>query len=159
MPTHATSSVASAAAKSAYEEVSGVSESEVVYRCYDGDPRQGYPLDRLFDYLDATSLTMPPTDDPTAPLSPDGTGRQLWQMQALWQETAESVVLGTLRRSSLLDDEIRSGLNAKLAAAVSSGRWQGSGISLLEVNNVCDGGAQLYGALKAMYNRSKAAAP
>ena len=33
-------------------------------------------------------------------------------MQALWEETAESVVLGTLKRSSLLADEVRSSLSA-----------------------------------------------
>ena len=67
-------------------------------------------------------------------------------MQALWEETAESVVLGTLKRSSLLADEVRSSLNAKLAAAVGAGRW--GKINLLEVNNVCDGGPELLAALR-----------
>jgi len=56
------------------------------------------------------------------------------------------VVLGTLRRSSLLEDQKRSSLNAKLAAAVSSGRWQQ--VNLLEVNDVCDGGPDLLAALR-----------
>ena len=38
--------------------------------------------------------------------------------QALWQESDESVVIGTLRGSSLLTDEVKSGLNGMLTKEV-----------------------------------------
>ena len=71
------------------------------------------------------------------------------QAQALWQEGADSVVIGTLRDSSLLRDEEESGLNALLAQQVRARRWPAVG--LLEVNNVCDGGADLLKALRETY--------
>ena len=67
-------------------------------------------------------------------------------MQAIWQETAASVVLGTLHRSSLVLDEQRSGLNARLAAAIDAGEW--SRVGLLEVNDVCDNGTEISAALR-----------
>jgi len=74
------------AAASADTAAAAPSATDAVYRCYDGDERQQFPLDRMFAYLDATSAAGPPADDPTA--GPDGTGRQLYQMQALWQVRA-----------------------------------------------------------------------
>ena len=72
------------------------------------------------------------------------------QSQALWQETADSVVIGTLRNSSLLMDEQRSALNQLLAQEVRAGRW--AHLNLLEVNNVCDGGAELMAAIRGRYD-------
>ena len=69
------------------------------------------------------------------------------QAQALWQESDASVVLGTLRNSSLLKDERNSGLNALLTAELGKGRWA-QNISLFEVNDVCDGGHALLAALR-----------
>ena len=73
------------------------------------------------------------------------------QAQALWQEGANSVVIGTLRNSSLVKDEHESGLNALLVEQVKAGRW-GKNISIIEINNVCDAdgsGNQLLAALRA----------
>ena len=59
------------------------------------------------------------------------------QAQTLWQESAESVTCGTLRNSSLVTDERKSGLNRFLADQVRAGRWAKQ-LNLLEVNDVCD---------------------
>lgn len=118
-----------------YEVLIKQSKLPKVYRCYDDDTTNAFPLGRIFDYLDGVSTSY-------------GTQLQgkMWQMQAIWQETDESVVLGTLVRSSLLEDEERSSLNAKLVASVDAGRW--NQISLLEVNNVCDNGPELFTSLR-----------
>jgi hypothetical protein len=72
-----------------------------------------------------------------------------WQAQAIWQEGADSVVIGTLRNSSLLKDEAESQLNSELAKQVRAGRWPQ--LNFLEVNNVCDGGPQLLQAIRDTY--------
>lgn len=59
-----------------------------VYRCYDQDPSSTFPLDRMGQYLDNTSTAF---DVGPAAAASNG---QLWQMQALWQESIASVVLG-----------------------------------------------------------------
>lgn len=109
------------------------SELRTYYTCY-GSSRD-FPTARLFDYLDRTSVGGPPA------------AGGLWQMQALWQETKDSVEIGVLEVSSLLLDESKSGLNAQVTRAVAAGRWKD--INLLEVNNVCDGGPELLAALRA----------
>mmetsp|Transcript_29050 Transcript_29050/g.37494 ORF Transcript_29050/g.37494 Transcript_29050/m.37494 type:complete len:362 (-) Transcript_29050:84-1169(-) len=112
-------------------------DAKNVYRCYDDDITNEFPINRMFEYLDNTSASYDSSFKHTG---------QLWQMQSLWEETDASVALGTLARSSLLEDEVRSSLNNKLTSAVEAGRW--SDISLLEVNNVCDGGPALFTALR-----------
>lgn len=72
-----------------------------------------------------------------------------WQAQALWQEGADTVVIGTLRNSSLLHDELESQLNLELARQVRAGRWPVLG--LIEINNVCDGGPELLDAIQHAY--------
>jgi len=103
------------------------------YGCWETDSTKSLPLDRMFGYLDRTSQI-------------GFRDEHFMQMQALWQESTESVVIGTLRNSSLLTDEANSKLNQQLAAAVRQGRW--ATVSLLEVNNVCDGGTDLLAALR-----------
>ena len=84
--------------------------------------------------------------EPPTPLAP---GASFSQAQALWQEGADSVVIGTLRNSSLLRDEYESGLNALLAQQVRARRWPKLGY--LEVNHVCDGGPDLLKAIRETY--------
>lgn len=105
------------------------------YTCYTDSKHKDFPVQRMFDHLDKVSQAGAPS-----------TGRA-WSMQALWQESADSVVIGTLHGSSLLKDEERSQLNSQITAAVKSGRFPN--INLLEVNNVCDGGSELLAALRA----------
>eukprot|EP00933_Yihiella_yeosuensis_P032489 TRINITY_DN26088_c0_g1_i2.p1 TRINITY_DN26088_c0_g1~~TRINITY_DN26088_c0_g1_i2.p1 ORF type:complete len:223 (+),score=27.16 TRINITY_DN26088_c0_g1_i2:139-807(+) len=105
------------------------------YTCYADSPTKALPVNRLFSYLDKVSKAGAPSS-----------GR-FWSMQALWQEDAESILIGTLHGSSLLADETRSQLNHQLISAVSAGHFPS--INLLEVNNVCDGGLDLLKALRA----------
>ena len=84
---------------------------------------------------------------------PPADGR-LYSHQALWQETDASVAIGVLHGSSLLEDERRSGLNAQLSERVADGSFDAKRANLVEVNNVCDGGAALLAALRAVKRSS-----
>lgn len=72
---------------------------------------------------------------------------QLWMAQAHWQSTAYSVSSGTLHNSSLLLDESRSGLNQWVINQIKGGSYKY--LNIVEVDNVCDQGAELYNALNA----------
>merc|ERR1711957_180854 len=109
--------------------------NKAFYRCYSNSKGKDFPLARMFNYLDKISQVGPPSDG------------QPWAMQAIWQETVNSVAIGQLTGSSLLLDEKRSKLNRQLTDAVISGRFPH--INLFEVNNVCDGGPELLAALRA----------
>eukprot|EP00754_Rhynchopus_humris_P038136 Rhum_TRINITY_DN20808_c0_g1::Rhum_TRINITY_DN20808_c0_g1_i1::g.172225::m.172225 len=67
------------------------------------------------------------------------------QAQALWQETAATVTEGVLHGSSLLKDETRSQVNSWVADNLVKGYYPN--LSLLEVNDVCNGGPRLQGLL------------
>lgn len=102
--------------------------------CWRTDKDRDVPVARMFKYLDGVSA--------------GGLSDALFtQAQALWQEGTESVVIGTLRGSSLVIDEVKSGLNALIAGEVRKGRW--ANLNFLEVNDVCDGGPELLAALRA----------
>ena len=77
---------------------------------------------------------------------------QFVQAQALWQESTDSVVIGTLRGSSLLEDEAKSTLNALITSKIQQGAWPN--LTFIEVNNVCDGGRDLLAALRNRTSRS-----
>jgi hypothetical protein len=69
------------------------------------------------------------------PSSLDDRLRVCWfadTVQALWEESTDSVVVGELHGSTLLDDERRSGLNGLLAERVTSGVWDVSRINMVE---------------------------
>jgi len=74
----------------------------------------------------------------------------LYTAQALWQETAEAIAVGTLHLSSLLKDESKSQLNSLLVERITSGVWNVSKINMVEINNVCDGGVALKKVLDAL---------
>lgn len=113
-------------------------EKRASYGCWISDGGQAdFPLTRLFNYMDEVSAGGAPSG---------GLG---FQMQALWQESAASVVIGTLRGSSLVRDENESELNFKLAAAVRAGRWPV--VNYLEINDACNGGADLRAALQEQF--------
>ena len=73
---------------------------------------------------------------------------QLYTVQALWEETTNSVIVGELHGSTLLDDEKSSKLNTLLAERIKGGQFNISRINIVEVNNVCDGGEELLSAKK-----------
>eukprot|EP01048_Picozoa_sp_COSAG05_P013464 COSAG05_NODE_1437_length_4887_cov_5.343150_2_plen_346_part_00 len=103
------------------------------YSCWVGAPTKSYPVGRMLKMLDAQ-------DKPAS----DG---RFQQWQAIWQESTDSVIIGTIKNSSLVLDEQHSQLNRGiLTPQVKAGRWKNVG--LLEVNNVCDGGIELAAALK-----------
>lgn len=113
-----------------------IAEPNGGYGCWTSDATHDKPIGTMLSYLDGVA---------SKALHP----KAFTQSQALWQESTESVVIGTLRNSSLLTDERRSALNALLATSVRAHRWAHMG--LLEVNNVCDGGPDLWAALKEVY--------
>jgi len=108
------------------------------FDCWNSSKTASIPVNRMFSYLDGVS---------EGGLSEDS----FTQHQAIWQESTRSVVVGTLRGSSLLMDEEKSGLNAIITESVNNMRW--TNINFLEVNNVCDGGLELFNALRNMANK------
>ena len=112
-----------------------VATSPQWYGCWLTDASREIPIRRMFAYLDHVAALGPRED-------------RFMQAQALWQESVDSVLIGTLRNSSLLSDEARSELNHNVADAILHSRW--ASVSLLEVNNVCDGGPALFEALQRM---------
>jgi len=107
------------------------------YTCYTDSSSKAYPVDRMFAYLNATAAAPPPAD---------GT---LYAMQALWEESAETVAIGELHDSSLILDEVKSNLNGLLISAVKQKTFKH--LNFVEVNNICDKGAELLEALRANY--------
>ena len=61
---------------------------------------------------------------------------------------AAGVIVGTLEGSSLLLDESRSQLNKLITSKIKANAWEH--VSFVEINNVCDGGPELWQALKSM---------
>lgn len=117
-----------------YGSVPGDNRGKFV--CYgdDADSRKDIPMYNMQQYLtNATGLLERPS-----------TG--LWMNQAHWQSTTESISLGLLHNSSVTLDEIRSGLNAQLAVMIRKGAFPS--LNLLELDEVCDGGADIRAALQ-----------
>lgn len=111
-----------------------------VYTCYNDSSTKQFPINRMFAYIDKVLAAGPPSD-----------GRP-YALQALWQETDASVVLGELHGSSLLADEARSGLNRLLADRVRAGAMDVRRLGLLEVNDVCDYSNELIAAIRERRN-------
>jgi hypothetical protein len=122
---------------SGYGSTQEADVNALTYSCHADSKTKDFPVNRMTDYIDKVLAAGPPTDG------------QLYTVQALWQETAASVELGTLALSSLIDDEKRSALNKLLTTRISSGAMNISRLGLLEVNNVCDAGPDLLKAMRA----------
>jgi len=108
---------------------------DLTYTCYNNSDDRAIPFTRMWDYVERTARSPPPASG------------FLVENQVLWQETAESVSIGTLAGSSLLRDEYWSDLNKLLAARL----WSLPHISLLEVNAACDGGKLLHKLLRELF--------
>ncbi|GMI47019.1 hypothetical protein TrCOL_g1011 [Triparma columacea] len=104
------------------------------YSCWDDSSTKETPLKQMTNYMDKVSKAGP-GDAP------------FYQMQALWEESTASVVVGELHFSSLVEDEEKSKLNALTRDYIDSGRFPN--INYIEVNNVCDGGVELKKSLDA----------
>ena len=113
--------------------IDGDDDDSSYYGCWLSDATRAYPVGRMLEQL----------DNVTRRGLSDG---HFTQAQGLWQESEASIAIGALRNSSLLLDQRRSGLNEILAREVASGRWRGA-VNFLEVNDVCDHGAELAKAL------------
>jgi hypothetical protein len=105
----------------------------LTYGCWQSDSTRQKPVGQMLAYLDSVDKQ-------------GLSATQFVQAQALWQESDDSVAIGTLRNSSLLVDEEKSGLNAMLTSEIRKGRWPD--LRMVEVNNVCDGGPALLAALR-----------
>lgn len=113
-------------------------DEALVYTCYADSSTKAFPLDRMWSYLANVSIAGPPSDG------------QLYTAQALWEESATTIAIGEAHGSTLLLDEAWSKLNAQLADRIRSGVWDVKRINFVEVNNVCDDGANLLAALRAI---------
>ena len=118
--------------------VGGGDPEALTYTCYNDSSTKAFPLNRMWQYLNNVSLAGPPSDG------------KLYTAQALWQETTDTVIVGELHGSTLLEDESRSQLNALLAERITSGVWNVSRANMVEINNVCDGGLGLKRVLDAL---------
>lgn len=66
----------------------------------------------------------------------------------MWVRRVPYPAQATLEGSSLLLGESRSQLNQLVIFKVKANAWEH--VSFVEINNVCDGGFELWEALKAM---------
>lgn len=112
------------------------------YTCYDSWPKDtaAIPWQHMSDYAINTTTV----DAATAH------GSRLWMVQTHWQSSAGSITLGTAHRSDLLIDEEKSGVNTWVAKSITEGGVF-ERLNIVEVDNVCDAGVEIYAAINA-YN-------
>jgi len=103
----------------------GVEELQV-YGCTD-NTKDDYPLLQFWGYIETT-------------MAAHG---DLWMVQAHWQTSLESAALGELHKSSILEDEKKSGINNRFTEAIRDGHVKASELNFVEVDYVCDGGLEL----------------
>ena len=118
------------------EDEEGNEDNAIAYTCYNDSTTKVFPLNRMYAYLEKYTQIGPPD------------GGRLYSLQAIWQETASSVIVSGLHGSSLLLDEVKSNFNHLLADRIKNKQWNVSRVNFVEVNNVCDGGPALLKALK-----------
>ena len=73
----------------------------------------------------------------------------LWSIGGNWQSSAESDILGTLHNSSLILDEMRSGVNAYVAENIRLGKYKH--LNLIGIDNVCDHGLEIVDAINNFF--------
>jgi len=111
-------------------------DAKAHYACYDGSSSQDIPFGILSSWNKNMTAIQPPHDP-----------NLLYWLQGAWAEHTASVILGFLHGSSLLDDETRSQLNARVIDWTNSqtqskfypGGWG--------INAVCDHGNALAAAM------------
>lgn len=110
------------------------------FTCYDSwpDNTKQIPFDHLRSYVINTTLADPTTSS-----------ANLWMNQAHWQSTAATVSLGTLHRSSLIEDERRSALNLWVKDMIYNQEMPY--LNVLELEDVCDHGQEVYEAISQVY--------
>jgi len=78
------------------------------------------------------------------------TSTSLRMQQAHWQSSTESVPLGLAHGSSVLKDEKSSGVNKWLAEQINAGAFARGSLNLVELDNVCDYGSDVFAALNKL---------
>lgn len=114
--------------------------------CYDSWPTNSSaaPWRDFSNYMLAVTF-MDPTSNGSAAYS------NLWMAQGHWQSTAVSISLGTLHNSSVLLDESRSGANEWIRESIYQRKFDY--LNLLELDNVCNHGLEIYQAIQDTYLR------
>lgn len=74
----------------------------------------------------------------------------LYMTQVHWQSDGTSVTIGNLHLSSVIEDEQKSGVNQWLLEQINNKALKY--VSILEVDNVCNFGEEIYNSLKKNYN-------
>jgi len=74
----------------------------------------------------------------------------LYMTQVHWQSDSTSVTLGNLHLSSVIEDEQKSGVNQWLLEQINSKALKY--INILEIDNVCNFGLDIYNSLNENYN-------
>eukprot|EP00928_Gymnodinium_smaydae_P061310 TRINITY_DN45418_c0_g1_i1.p1 TRINITY_DN45418_c0_g1~~TRINITY_DN45418_c0_g1_i1.p1 ORF type:complete len:470 (+),score=62.51 TRINITY_DN45418_c0_g1_i1:109-1410(+) len=73
-------------------------------------------------------------------------GGKLWQFQAHWQYNTERVAKGVATGSCILKEEEKHNVNANVAKKIASGAVKH--LNLVGVDNVCNGGPELFKAMR-----------
>ena len=110
--------------------------NQLEYTCYNDSSTKSFPLNRMLNYINMT-------------LSSGSISNTMFAVQVLWQETPASIIVSGLHKSNIILDETRSELNHIIATKIMNDEINISGINLLEINNVCDGGQALMEAIFA----------
>lgn len=100
--------------------------------CYTDSSSSTEPWDKFKAYMTNATARAP--------------GTNLVMQQAHWQSSTESVPIGLLHGSSVLLDESRSNMNKWIADNIAKYPY----ISLVELDNVCDGGEAVFNALQTL---------
>ena len=83
-------------------------------------------------------------------------GNKLWEWQAHWQYNTERIALAIADprggNSCILKDEQEHGLNVKVAEKIASGACKH--LNLVQVDDVCDAGPEIFEALRVLENIS-----
>lgn len=110
------------------------------FACYESWPNESIdiPWDKMNNYLNSVTSKVPTNDG------------KLWMTQAHWQSTALSITLGTLHNSSLLLDEERSKMNEYVTNQINNKAY--SYLNIIEVDNVCNYGVELFNAIDSYRN-------
>jgi len=101
------------------------------------DSGRATPFDQLWQYMAKHSNT---TGEPHKDVA------LLWMTQAHWQYSTESIVRGTATRSCIIWDETDSNVNKRVADRIRAGHFRH--FNILEVDNVCNHGPELFVALR-----------
>lgn len=84
---------------------------------------------------------------------PDASSAQLWMAQMHWQNTAQTIALGTLHRSSILLDVERSDINNWARQLVEEQQF--TYLNIVELDNVCNNGPAMYETIERVYLSGK----